>query len=344
MTDLGRLVGGEWGLVCGTHLIRKDDGLYLGDDGLVMPSVFTLEQFKAFCDWHPTFEWEAITSVFTNDDGTLDTGALEELDSRSAAAGVLVRCILGIADAEYLQAWEQQCAIDEVQTKIREITALKAMTIAEIQYRDGRLKELSLELARLRQAVAGLGPASPACDASTKPMPLTTGNIAFCFAGLKDWDEQRWKRELGSPDVWLKNCQHTPGTRGKGGLESTWLPITIGDALVRRFNVKVTSVRGRFQYCSHEFQCELKRFEMKSSMSRKGNCWDNAPTESLWGRLKVGRLYGRKFATRREAKDEVMDWLNFYNHKRLHSTLGYVSPMTFEQRWTAAQQQDTKSA
>ncbi len=98
------------------------------------------------------------------------------------------------------------------------------------------------------------------------------------------------------------------------------------------------------QYCSHEFQSELKRFGMKSSMSRKGNCWDNAPTESLWGRLKVGRLYGRRFATRREAMDEVIDWINFYNHKRLHSTLGYVSPMTFEQRWTAAQQKERKSA
>ena len=98
------------------------------------------------------------------------------------------------------------------------------------------------------------------------------------------------------------------------------------------------------QYCSHEFQSELKRFEMKSSMSCKGNCWDNAPMESLWGRLKVGRLYGRRFATRREAMDEVIDWLNSYNHKRLHSTLCYVSPMTFEQRWTAAQQQDRKSA
>jgi len=98
------------------------------------------------------------------------------------------------------------------------------------------------------------------------------------------------------------------------------------------------------QYCSHEFQGALKDYGMQSSMSRKGNCWDNAPTESLWGRLKVGRLYGRKFATRREAKDEVMDWLTFYNHKRLHSTLGYVSPMTFEQRWFAAQQQGRKSA
>jgi len=60
--------------------------------------------------------------------------------------------------------------------------------------------------------------------------------------------------------------------------------------------------------------------------------------------LKVGRLYGRKIAIRREAMDEVMDWLNFYNHKRLHLTLGYVSPITFEQRWTAAQQQDKKYA
>jgi len=94
------------------------------------------------------------------------------------------------------------------------------------------------------------------------------------------------------------------------------------------------------QYCSHDFQQQLKDYGMRSSMSRKGNCWDNAPTESLWGQLKVGRLYGNQYATRREAKDEVIDWLNFYNYNRLHSTLGYVSPVTFEQRWHAAQQQD----
>ena len=59
-----------------------------------------------------------------------------------------------------------------------------------------------------------------------------------------------------------------------------------------------------------------------ASMSRKCNCWDNGPTESLWGRLKVGRLYGRRFATRRQAMDEVIDWLTFYNHRKLHSTPG----------------------
>ena len=65
--------------------------------------------------------------------------------------------------------------------------------------------------------------------------------------------------------------------------------------------------------------------------------WDNAPTESLWGSLKVGRLYGRRFATQREAMDEVIDWLTFYNHRRLHSTLGYISPMKFEENWRAGQ-------
>jgi hypothetical protein len=70
---------------------------------------------------------------------------------------------------------------------------------------------------------------------------------------------------------------------------------------------------------------------------RKGDCWDNAPTESFWGRLKVGRLYGRKFETRRQAMDEVIDWMTFYNHRRIHSTLGYISPMQFEKSWYEAQ-------
>ena len=92
------------------------------------------------------------------------------------------------------------------------------------------------------------------------------------------------------------------------------------------------------QYCSDEFQAALSAYGMRSSMSRKGDCWDNAPTESLWGSLKVARLHGVRFPTRRAAMDEVIDWMSFYNHRRLHSTLDYVSPMQFEQHWHAAEQ------
>jgi len=91
------------------------------------------------------------------------------------------------------------------------------------------------------------------------------------------------------------------------------------------------------QYCSKAFTKAIKAYGMRASMSRRGDCWDNAPTESLWGSLKVGRLHGMRFATRRAAMDEVIDWLTFCNHRRLHSTLGYVSPMQFERAWLAAQ-------
>jgi transposase InsO family protein len=86
------------------------------------------------------------------------------------------------------------------------------------------------------------------------------------------------------------------------------------------------------QYASGDFQKQLVTFGMKGSMSRKGDCWDNAVTETLFGSLKVERLHGMHFATRRQAKDEVIDWLQFYNHRRLHSTLGYLSPMAFEKK------------
>ena len=91
------------------------------------------------------------------------------------------------------------------------------------------------------------------------------------------------------------------------------------------------------QYCSEQFQSALRRFGVRSSMSRRGDCWDNAPVESLWGSMKRARIHGRSFPTAREAKDEIIDWILFYNSKRLHSTLGHVSPMQFEQNWRAAQ-------
>jgi len=59
--------------------------------------------------------------------------------------------------------------------------------------------------------------------------------------------------------------------------------------------------------------------------------------------MKVERLHGQNFETRRQAKDEVIDWLLWYNRVRLHSTLAYVSPMTFEQDWLANQPRQANS-
>jgi transposase InsO family protein len=97
------------------------------------------------------------------------------------------------------------------------------------------------------------------------------------------------------------------------------------------------------QYASQDFRDVLTEYGIKASMSRKGNCWDNACSETLFGSLKVERLHGQRFKTRREAKDEAMAWLLWYNRTRLHSTLAYVSPMQFEENWLANQPRQAKS-
>lgn len=90
------------------------------------------------------------------------------------------------------------------------------------------------------------------------------------------------------------------------------------------------------QYCSADFQHLLQNSGIRSSMSRKGDCWDNACSETLFASLKKERLRQTCFATRRQAKDEIIGWLTWYNSQRLHSSLGYVSPMEYERRCMAA--------
>ena len=69
---------------------------------------------------------------------------------------------------------------------------------------------------------------------------------------------------------------------------------------------------------------------MISSMSRKGDCWDNAPMERFFASLKSERLSLYRFATRNAAKAQVLDYITFYNADRLHSTIGYMSPIEYE--------------
>jgi putative transposase len=90
------------------------------------------------------------------------------------------------------------------------------------------------------------------------------------------------------------------------------------------------------QYASEDFNRLLKSCGITASMSRKGNCWDNACSETLFASLKVERLHGQRFESIRAAKDETIAWLLWYNRTRMHSTLHYVSPVQFEQDWMEA--------
>jgi putative transposase len=92
----------------------------------------------------------------------------------------------------------------------------------------------------------------------------------------------------------------------------------------------VHSDRGS-QFCSEHFGQLLTKYGCKPSMSRKGNCWDNAPMESFYRTLKVEHVYWEDFQTRVEAKASLIEYIeSFYNRQRRHSTIGYVSPVDYE--------------
>ena len=91
------------------------------------------------------------------------------------------------------------------------------------------------------------------------------------------------------------------------------------------------------QYAATSYQRLLNRYGLIPSMSRKGNCWDNACVESFFGTLKRELVYHRYYATRDEAKQDIFEYIEvFYNRKRRHSTLGYDSPAEYEARAAVA--------
>jgi putative transposase len=95
--------------------------------------------------------------------------------------------------------------------------------------------------------------------------------------------------------------------------------------------VMVHSDRGS-QYCSAQYQALLSQHHSICSMSKKGDCYDNAAMESWNHSLKVEAIHGERFKTRDEARQHVFEYIEvYYNRRRLHSTLGYLSPARFEQ-------------
>jgi putative transposase len=90
------------------------------------------------------------------------------------------------------------------------------------------------------------------------------------------------------------------------------------------------------QYSAEEFQRLLAAHGILCSMSRRGDCWDNAAMESFFSTLKIERVNRSRYRTRDEARADIFDYIErFYNPRRRHSTLGQISPVEFERQWAS---------
>ena len=98
------------------------------------------------------------------------------------------------------------------------------------------------------------------------------------------------------------------------------------------------------QYAANDYRRKLEALGITVSMSGKGDCWDNAPMESVNGTLKVECVNDEHFETREQARREIVEYIGYYNTERRHSSLGNVTPAEFERRWRAGSNHTTQAS
>ena len=168
--------------------------------------------------------------------------------------------------------------------------------------------------------------------------------------------------ETAAPNsVWVSDITYIPTDEGwlyLAGHKDLWNGEIVGYAMGERITKNLVSQslfravaakrpteglihhsdRGS-QYCSSEYQELLVQFEMTPSMSRKGNCYDNAPMESFWGTLKQELVHHKRYRTRQEAKADITEYIEvFYNRQRRQERLGLLSPAAYAQKFYAEKQ------
>ena len=113
----------------------------------------------------------------------------------------------------------------------------------------------------------------------------------------------------------------------------TALEAALGQRVPSQTGLVFHSDRGS-QYASRDYQDALLKADITCSMSRRANCWDNAVAESFFGSLKTELIYPTIFSTRAIARTIIAEWIEvFYNRQRIHSTLGYLTPIQFEEHY-----------
>lgn len=153
-----------------------------------------------------------------------------------------------------------------------------------------------------------------------KPKQKMVSDITY------QWTDEGWLYIAGVMDL----CgQKIVGLSMSERMTKELVINALKDAYIRSgkpSGVLLHSDRGA-QYCSNDYQLLIKKYNFICSMSRKGNCWDNAPMESFWGKLKCEWLYGKHFKTRDEARAAVFEYIEvFYNRQRIHASNGYLTP------------------
>jgi putative transposase len=165
---------------------------------------------------------------------------------------------------------------------------------------------------------------------------------------------------MGPNEVWVSDITYIPTEEGwlyLAGHKDLFTGEIVGYAMSSRITKDLASQslfravaakrpgtglihhsdRGR-QYCAYEYRRLMDQFKMRVSMSRKGDCYDNAPMESFWGTLKSELVHHSCYKTREEAVREITEYIEvFYNRQRKQARLGYLSPANYERQFYARQ-------
>ena len=208
----------------------------------------------------------------------------------------------------------------------------------------GRIKRLRKKLGLRCQQVRRFTTTTD----STHALPVAENVLAQTFVATRP------------NEIWVTDITYVPTAEGwlyLAGIKDLFTCEVVGHAMgVRMTTALVSQALGAAvwakrprpglihhsdrgsQYCAQAYQDQLREFGLIPSMSRKGNCYGNAPMESFWGTLKNELVHHRRYETREQARCEITEYIElFYNRQQRHSRLGNCSPAAFAQQWARQQ-------